>query len=360
MTSFKLNEKEYIFLVTNLLIVKLIFSFPRNAFIFSGSAAWINAIYVSLIALVLLEMSFLTYRFSGKKSILELSYIIGRKPLQIIVCILTVSVLIVNYTTELRTFSESLKIVLLPKTNSDLLFLLLCIGTVIGAGCGLKPLATINAILFPICLVFIGLIFLMLYKSYNINNLFPIFGKGYEGIFIKGTSNLSCFSDLLVINLLMKHCKDISVPKKGGRTAVLIVLLTFLLICISYGLCYTGEKAAEFILPVYQLTRLIKVGEYFQRFEAFFEFVWTITQLLYSSIYLYVIAEVIADTFKLKDYKRILGCTVTIVAYLTFFPESIISALNYSEKLNSYAVPLAFLLPIVIPIIYGISRRDTK
>jgi len=54
----RLNQKQLTMLMANLLIVKIIFAFPRNLFKTSGNAAWIEAIYLTAIAAILLEVTF--------------------------------------------------------------------------------------------------------------------------------------------------------------------------------------------------------------------------------------------------------------------------------------------------------------
>ena len=111
-----ITEREMTLLLANLLSVKAIFAFPRTIFLTSGNAAWIEVIYMSLLAWAMLELSLLTYRFSGKKSVIDLAERVGKKPFKIVVALLVVIVLTVNFTTEVRMFSESVKIILLPKT----------------------------------------------------------------------------------------------------------------------------------------------------------------------------------------------------------------------------------------------------
>lgn len=355
-----ISEREMTLLLANLLSVKAIFAFPRAIFETSANAAWIEIIYMSLVAWIMLELSLMTYRFSGKRSIIDLAEKVGKKPLKVTVALMVVAVLLVNFITEVRMFSESVKIILLPKTDIEYIMILLAVTICLGQKSGLRAAATINAVFFPICLVFLGFIVIFLYKNYNINNLFPILGNGTVGILKGGIRNISCFSDLLALNLLLPHMRDISVPKRSGRRALLIASCTMFFICLSYGLCYPFPWSKEYLLPVYQLSTRIRAGEYFQRFEAFFEFVWEISQLLYSTIYIFLISETVSKAFNLSDRTAICYGIIAAVTLVAAEPSSVAQVLKVSQMADMLTAHLAYSLPVVIPVLYIIKRKKAQ
>lgn len=353
----EISGKELTLVIANLLSVKAIFAFPRNMFETSGNAAWIEVIYLSLLAWVLLEISFLTYRISGRKSIIDLAGKMGGKPLKIAVSALVIPILSINFITETRMFSESVKLILLPKTDIEYIVILLAVAICIGQKRGLKAIATVNAIFFPICLVFLGFIVLFLFKTYNVNNIFPILGNGTKSILTGGLKNSSCFGDILALNLLLPHIRDVDVPKKSGRRALLIASTTMLLICLCYALCYPYPLSKEYLLPVYQLSKMIRAGEYFQRFESFFEFVWEISQLLYSAIYVYLICETIEKTFDLSDRNAISYGVIASITLIATEQINVVSVLKITQIAEMICSPIAYLLPIAVPILYMAKKK---
>ena len=101
-TKIKLNQRQLTLLMSNLLITKMTFSFPRFLFKTSGNGAWIQAIYMSLLAYVILRLSLSFFKHTGNKSILSLSESLGKKPLKIAVSLLIAFIIIVHTTTEMR------------------------------------------------------------------------------------------------------------------------------------------------------------------------------------------------------------------------------------------------------------------
>ena len=352
-----ISEKELTLLLANLLTVKAIFAFPRTLFEASANAAWLEVVFIALITWALMEIAFLTYRISGKKSIVDLAGVIGGKWLKIAVSLLVVTILSVNFITEIRVFSESVKLVLLPRTEIEYIMILLAVTVCIGQRRGLSAISEINAIFFPVCLVFLGMIVVFLYKTYNINNLFPIFGSGKGRIITGGFKNMSCFGDIVALNLLLPHTKDISIPKKSGRKGLLTASVAILLICLCYALCYPYPLSKEYLLPVYQLSKMIRAGEYFQRFEAFFEFVWEISQLMYSSIYVYLICETLSKAFNLQDQNVAAYGIIAVITLLATEPVTVVKVLKTSRFLSMLTAPIAFLLPIIMPILYMMKGK---
>lgn len=353
----RLNSNQLVLLMSNLLITKMTFSFPRFLFKTSGNAAWIQAIYMSLLAYILIKLSFSFFKYTGNKSILQLSESIGKFPIKTMVTLIVSLIIIINVSTEMRTFLESAKIILLPKTKIEYMLIVFGITVAVGGMCGFNALVTINALFFPFCLFFLGALVVFLIPTYNINNIFPIFGTGAKNIFVNGILDLHCFSDLLALNLLLPYIGDIKIAKISGTRAVIISGVALTAICLSYGLTYPYPYSTEFLLIPYQLSRMVKAGEYFQRFEALFEFVWTLTHLLYSAIYVYILCMVFQNAFKLRNEKSLIPCIAALVALVSFIPSSVVELLEMSSKLKIYMAPFALLLPMILSAIYIAKRR---
>lgn len=352
------NQSRLTSLTAALLCVKTVFAFPRYLFETSGNAAWLEAIYIFAAAYAMLELSMLFYRFTGNKNILSLSESIGGMPLKITVALLVVLCFSVSLSAQVRIFAESVKLILLPKSRIEYIFLLFAAAVAVGSMHGLDAVATVNGIFFPFCAAFLLILCISLLKYCNPNNLFPIFGKGADRLFVGGLSDLSCFSDILALNLLLPHTADIAVVRKSGRRAMLAAGGAITLICLVYGMLYPYPYTAEFFLTAYQMSRMVRVGEYFHRFEAMFEFVWAITHLLYSSIYLCLIAETLGDVFKLRGSNAAIPCITAIICFAAAEPASVAALLDISKKINVYLLPAAYFLPVIIPCAYIVLRRN--
>lgn len=358
--NIKLNERQLTLIILNLLVVKMIFIFTGYLFKTSGNAAWLEAIYITAAAFVLLELSFAFCKYTGCNSIIRISESVGGQFFKTITAFLVFAVLFVNVSTEMRTFSESVKIILLPDLKTEYIMILFAIAVGIGSCCGITAVATVNALYLPVCLFFLGVLGIMLIADYNVNNILPIFGTGAKNIFVGGIADISCFGDIIALNLLLPYCDDIKTAQKCGRKAVLTGGIILMLLCLAYGLIYPYPYSADFLLTAYQMSRMVRIGEYFQRFEAFFELVWAIMQLLYSSIYIFLICDTFSKTFKLKNYKIIVPCSIIITVTASLEPSSVAEFLDISGRFRKAVSPIAFALPIVVPLMYKMLKRKKR
>jgi len=355
-TRINMNSRQLTFLISNLLITKMTFSFPRILFKTSGNSAWIQAIYMSLLTYIIFMFSVMCFKYSGNRSIIELAESIGKKPLKIAVSLIVAFIIIVHSATEMRTFLESAKIILLPKTKIEYMLVFFGVTILIGALCGFNSLITINALFFPFCLFFLVALVLFLIPVYDINNIFPIFGTGAKNIFVKSLLDMHCFSDILALNLLLPYIGDIKLAKSCGTRAIIISGLCLTIICLAYGLTYPYPYSTEFLLIPYQLSRMVKAGEYFQRFEALFEFVWTLTHLLYSAMYVYILCLVFQKAFNLRNSNALLPGVVALLSLICFMPSSVVELLDSSTVVKQFTAPFALILPILIPLVYKIKK----
>ncbi len=341
-----LEKKELSSLLITLMSVKLLLTYPIKLIKNSGNAAWIQVIFVTLIAFMLFR---LTSRLYEKKiNVIELVKIHTGKPLKIITGLIVFTVLLLNMITVVRIFPESVKIVLLQDTDTDIILAIFILTVFIGAKLGLESIAKINYIFLPICGILMLAFVLFLIPFYKMDNVFPILGKGTENIFIEGISGLSIFSDILVLNILLAYSKNISEAKKAGSRAIVISGAVGVVITAAYAMVYPHPVSEEFILPVYQLTRIMHLGSFFNRFEAIFQFIWSILMFLYGAVYLYILCFVWQITFSLKYIKPLLFPVAVLISSIAILPNSIMEADVLEGIFESITYPIAFLLPIVV------------
>lgn len=344
-------------LLINAISVKLFLTFPCKMVQNSGSAAWIQSIYVSLLALLIFLGTYKLYHACGKKDIIELSECISGRWLKILTGVLVCAVLAVNISMTVRIFPESIKIYLLPTTPTEFILLFLAIAAAIGAFCGIEALSRLHAFIIPISALIMGIFFLMVLPECRINNLFPVLGTGAYNVFVKGFNWVSIFADILLLNLLIPYTENRQTAVRCGLTAIIAGGICAFVITLLYTMAYPYPISGQFIMPVYQLMRLVKLGEFFQRAEAIFEFVWSVSTMMYISVYISVICLVWQKCFDLKFHKAVIAPVTTIIFAVAFMPPSINVILENDMIMKNIIYPIAFLLPIIFALLY---RRKIK
>lgn len=229
--------------------------------------------------------------------------------------------------------------------------LLIAIG--IGAYIGIESIAVINSMfmMFGGAILLLSVILLIPYL--NIKSILPLFGNGFYSITARGLNSISLFSDVLLLNILLPYCKEPFECKKSAKKAVIISGIVSTVILLEYCLIYPYPTSSEFMIPVYQLSRVIRIGNFFSRFEVIFQFVWSIIILLYLSIYVYTICYVWQITFNLKYYKPLILPVVVLSGIISMMPSSVVDTIVFKKTESIFVSAVAFLLPII----FGIYER---
>ena len=358
--NFQLERKELTATFINLIVVKMLFTYPRFMVLNSGNAAWIEMIYVSLIALLLYVFIDFLNRKTQSENIFELSEKVGGKFLRIIVGVVFIAVLLVNLSVNIRIFSECIRTVLLPNTPTTLVMLLFIAAISIAAFMGIYSICRVHALFVPVA-AFVMLGFLiMLIPDINLNNLFPLIGTGTKQVFVSGLRSISVFSDVMSIYILAPFCKSKRDTKRSVFYGILIGGLVATLMLLLYALVYPYPISREFVIPIYQLARIVNVGQYFQRFEAFFEFTWSIAMMLYASFSLFLICYSFSETFKTKYYREAILPVVLLAASLGFVPTNFVTLLSDGYEIYNIIFPLLFIIPAGVGGVYYFKKRERR
>lgn len=349
-----LKDKELVSVTVITIVIKMLLTFPREIVINAGQAAWIQVLYVTAVAFLLLLFTSKVYKH--KKNLIELGFMAGGKWLKIIVGIVIFLILLTNFSSVARIFQENVKIVLLQHTRVESIAVVFSITVAIGAYLGINSIARVSAIFLPIAgIVFAGFIFLLI-PHYDFNNIMPILGNGANKIFLSGFNSLSLFSDIIVLNILLPYCKNLDVAKKITRRSIFIAGGVSFLITFIYCLSYVYPVSADYMIPVYQMARMVNISSFFSRFEAFFQFVWTILIFLYSSTNIFVMCYVLQQTFNLKYLKPLIFPVVIIGIAIAGIPAGIAGGLQMEKTVRMLCYPFVFLLPIIL----GLATKDMK
>ena len=340
-----IGKKELTGVLITAIVVKMLLSYPRELVLNSGQAAWIQVIYISLVALALILIT--TRVYMHKCSIVDLAQMVGGSGLRTAVGILVFLILLANFSAVARVFPETVKIVLLQNFNADIITIVFAIAAGIGAYMGIHSVARVNYMFLPIAgSAFIGFL-LLLMPYYEIDNIMPILGEGADKIFVSGFNSLSLFSDIILLNVFIPYSKNLSESKTVSVRAIIISAIVAFLITAAYCFAYGYPVSRDYILPVYQMSRMIHISSFFSRFESFFQFMWSILILLYAAIYICGMCAVLQRTFNLK-YINPLILPITILGItIASIPSAVTDAIELEKYVNLIEYPIVFLLPII-------------
>ena len=336
-------------IVINAVFVKVLLTFPKTVVENSANAAWIQILYVSVIAF--LFFTAITKMYNIKKNIIEATQIKYGKIAKIVVGIITLAVLIANFFPTIRIYPETVKTILLKDTNTEIIIIAMAVAVIVGAMLGIEAIARIHRIFLPIAVVIIIFFVVFLIPFCRKEYITPVFGNGIKKVFFNGLNGLSLFSDLIILNLLIPYCKNMEVVRKCTKISIIVTGLSATAITLIYCLTFSYPASENFIIPMYQMARLVHLSSFFSRFEAFFEFVWSIMILLYSSMYLFMICYTVQITFSLKYLKPLILPMGVIVFMISLLPDSVMDMLEIEKTIITYSFIPVFTLFLVFGII---------
>lgn len=360
MQKVSITKKGLTAILVNSIVIKLFLTFGHISAENSGSGAWVEAIYVSLAAAVLYYITYRLYRVCGKSDLTDLAQKAGGNVLRIIVGVVICAVLTANICMTARVVPESVKLYLLPSTPSAVILLGLGTAVVIGTYNGIEALGRLHALFIPLAGVIMAVFFLLVLPQCHISNLFPIMGTGTYNVFVRGFNRISIFADILLLYILLPYCKSAQTAFVCGRRAIVAGGICASAISLIYCAVYPYPLSADFMMPVYQLMRLVRIGDFFQRAESVFEFIWLIAALMYISVYASVICLVWQKTFRLKYHHPLIVPVVISIVSLALLPNSS-GVMQTGEKIIKNSVyPIAFALPIILSLLYVYKVRGRK
>lgn len=345
-----LTNKQLSSVIINAIVVKMLVTFPRNIFVYCGNAAWLTAVYATAVAFglfcVILRM------YPSKTNVIALADRVGGRALRIITGSAVFAVLALNFVSIVRVFPAIIRLVLLQKTYVEIIGTVFVFVVIFSASCGIEAIARVHQLFLPVSGVVFLAFLIMLVPDLHFEYIMPVFGNGLKSIFTDGLSTLSIFTDLLVLNILLPKMKETQNYKKAGSKAIVVGGVFSILIFLFYGLCYVYPASAEFIIPVYQLERLINLSDFFSRLEALFQFIWSISILLYSALYASVLGDVWRDTFGLHHSKPLIAPIIIGLVGVAVIPESLNDMLHFEGIINKWLYIPAFAIPLLIGTVY--------
>ncbi len=350
-----LTRKQLSAISVNVIVVKMLMTYPRFLYIKNGNAAWINVLYCMLLALLLFTVTKFFYKYNV--NIIQLSEKIGGKTLKVIVGIAVLLVMGLKFFTLIRIVPDFIRLVLLKETYTEVIGLVFIISLIAGAFCGIEAIGRVHCFFMPIAGGIFIIFMLLLIPSFNIENIFPIMGNGAFSLFIDGISGLSIFSDILLINVLIPNVKNTEDYEKSGVKAILTGGVVSVIISLVYSLSYPYPVSTEFIIPIYQLERLVHFSTFFSRFEAVFQFIWCICVILYGATYITVISEVFKTTFEHRYSKPLITPIVLCIVGAALMPRTFSGMANLEMKINEWIYIPSFFIPIALGIIQRIKEN---
>ncbi len=358
MQKSKIGTLEAIMLVLTIVIIHTILSLPRDILSSQKSASFINLIYVGIIAIIIAYLIFKLFKNFPGLDIIDISEFVGGKVFKNVIGTIFIIYFIVSSSLLLRNFSESLKIIYYPMTNIIFIILLFVISICFANRLDFNATLKTNLIILPIVLCSIIFLFIANIKQFVPQRIFPILGDGIFNTFVLGLNNLASFGGIAYLYFLPPLLKEPKKMKKIflisiGTTVVYLILSVSTLLFMFSFFATTNE-----ITPLYNATRYIEFGNFFQRLESMFLLIWILVFACYLSIVCKFAMNIFKKLTNIDTKKPLIDIFGLLIFAIAAFPKNLAISQKFETNVYPYLVIfIVFLLGISILVIANLMKR---
>ncbi|MCX7710865.1 MAG: spore germination protein [Clostridia bacterium] len=352
---------ETITVLLNSMGIPILLGFPRGMVELGGTAGWLICIYITVLALALFYIISRLYKpFEGMDP-LDLGERIAGNAGRIIVGLIffTHSTFIVSMI--LREFGEDMKVIALTVSPISFVQLFFITGMIVGAYKGIEAVVRMHSVV--VVLISAGVLILVIFVMpfFKFGNIYPILGNGPEKIFGTGFFRVSSFSALIIIYMVFPFIKSHEQFRTAGFWGIGLTGFFMTLVTLTFIGVLPYPISLEQFLPVYQLSRIINVGRFFERIESVFMLLWASAALLYLSFAFIIILRIFQKAFKLPYYRPLILPFAVILFTLSLLPPNVMTALNLEAIFfRSYAWLTTFLFMIILLITARFVSKKEK
>lgn len=330
----------------------------------AGRDTWLSEIIGIMIGVCgVIIITYLAGKFPGL-NLAEYSEKLFGRVLGTIINILYAFYFLFLYILILRNFGDLMTALVMPETSMwffNLTFGLLVVYLVKNR---IEIIGRSGELILPIS-IFISLTTSsLIYFSHkpNLGNLLPLMENGVKPILL-GAIPVSTFPylELIAFAMILPY---VNVPEKNRKVMIFGVLFGGFIITqmLIQNISIFGEYIATLTFPRFFVVRLISVGEFLERIEAFVLAIWILSGLIKMGVSLYASVLIMAHSFRLSDYNfLVLPCTIISVVFSVIVYGNVFEMLNFSTNIYPvFAIPFQIIFPVMMVILAAIRFRKSK
>lgn len=313
MSAEKIGKIEAICLMLIIVINELIINVPNMIILDTKTGSTLNIIYVSILAVAFTYIICKLFKPFYGKDILDVSEYVGGRVLKIILGVLFILFFIFLSSINLRYFANSLKVIYFNTSPLVYILLFFLIPALFINKYGLRAISGVNLIFLPVILASFIFLIISSYNNFTMLRIFPILGEGFNKTFLTGATNIFSFTGLAYIYFLPALLKDSKDFKKVSITSVVISAICLILSIVSLIMAFPAITKTDETLSVYLLTRLIEIGDFLERLDALFIFIWIIAHISFLGLTFFYILKIFQKITRIEDSRSLTSSLGLIV-----------------------------------------------
>ena len=358
MTKSKIGTLEAIMLILSIIVTHTISSLPKELLASSKSATILNLILVSILAIIFSYLVIKLMKNFPGADIIDISDYLGGKIFKTILGIIFIFYFLLSSSILLRNFCESLKILYYPMTNSLFIIAMFIIAICIANRLDFNSSLKTNLLILPLVLASMIFLFFANMNKFVPQRIFPIFGDGLLDTFVLGLGNLASFGGIAFLYFLPPFLKQ---PEKMEKIAVISIGISaiYLILCVATLLfMFSFFIETDEITPLYNATRYIEFGSFFQRLESVFLLIWILAFACYLSIVSKFALTIFKKLTNIETKKPLIDIFGLLILGLSLFPKNYAISNKFETQIYPYLVlGIVFFLGMSILILANLRKK---
>lgn len=223
--------------------------------------------------------------------------------------------------------------------------------------CGIETITRMFVLLIGVVVFSVFLILLLSIENYNPSFLLPILPDGLKPVWLGAWSSFGFpFEEIVIFAMLLPYIRqeDHKQARRGLFTALFANAFSLIAATLSTLMTF-GPMAGERKYSLFEVARLIDLGEALQRIEVTIGISLIVASYMKATIAVYVLSRTIARLFHIPD-ERLVASPVALISYLLS-----LLALRPQEagwvEFVQFVHPLWGMFALLVPlfVIYAVS-----
>lgn len=259
---------------------------------------------------------------------------------------------------NVREVIKIIKVYNFPLTPLAVFLFVFLIAAVLVTYNGLYGVSKLSEFFLAFILLGVIAIFLLGIKQYDLNNLKPYGGYGFQNILSYSLLRTSLFEDIFLLFLLVREVGGTKSVKRNGTISLLLSGAFIFASMLCYLLVFNYETGGRKISGIIEIVKNAYFNQFFQRMESIFFLIMVIASAIAICIWFYLSTHLYATLFQIKDKRQILLPTFVIVFAVAMLPQSATEVITaFIIIIRQYSSILIFGVPILVWLIALLKRK---
>lgn len=333
-----------------LLVTKVFFTNPSSVIRDAGTAGWYVVLISVTVSMILFEFVCILLKRFPDKVLSEIFERVWGRFIGKIFSLIFIAYFIFYAGSSLREFVEMIKTYNLPYTPPSVIVSTFLLAVAAISYLGLEALSRVSHIGFWFVLGSLAIILILDYPLYKIGSIYPLGGNGFKQSFNLGIIHNSAYNEVVLLAFLVNSFNGLKYFKKSAMRGFIISGIAISSVVLFSIMAFEFPMAGEQFSTLFELSRGIYFGRFFQRLESIFLIVWVTTSVLLVTTFFYASISIFCRSFKINDHKPLILPFVFLVYDVALLPENISEVINFSrnfQKISSswimYGIPIITL-----------------